>query len=196
MADGGAVVEKSVFGILHETRQLWVQLLCGQAPRQFVASPVPAGAAPSPLTDGAAAPATAEHDAVSSDEAEAFISDVIQICINLMHENDARQLMQLALGCVEAWLQVRSWDTPFQVAPVQLAPALREQFPPSKFLPALQRLAVAHDALDNEPHWLQPMGVGVICVAKNGMPKDSFVHFYFGKMYEQRTRVRGMSCIA
>lgn len=182
VADGGAVVEKSVFGILHETRQLWVQLLCGQAPRQRVTSPVPAGAAPSPLIDGAAAPATAEHDAVSSEEAEAFISNVIQICINLMHENDARNLMQLALGCVEAWLQKRSWYSPFLVAPVQLAPGLRDQFPPSKFLPALQRLAVAHDALGKQPDWLQPKGVGVVCVAQNGMPKDSFVAFYFGKM--------------
>ena len=182
VADGGAVVEKSVFGILHETRQLWVQLLCGQAPRQRVTSPVPAGAAPSPLIDGAAAPATAEHDAVSRDEAEAFISNVIQICINLMHENDARNLMQLALGCVEAWLQERSWYSPFLVAPVQLATGLRDQFPPSKFLPALQRLAVAHDALGKRPDWLQPKGVGVVCVAQNGMPKDSFVAFYFGKM--------------
>jgi hypothetical protein len=92
------------FIITHETRQLWVQLLCGQAPCQRVASPVPAGAASYPLTDGAAA--TTEHDAaaVSRDEAEEFISNAIQICINLMNENDARKLMQLALECVEAWL--------------------------------------------------------------------------------------------
>jgi hypothetical protein len=106
VADGGAVVEKSVFGILHETRQLWVQLLCGQVPRQRAASPAPADADSSPLTDAAAA-ATAEHEAVFSDEAEAFISNVIQICINLVHANDSRKLMELALGCVKAWLQVR-----------------------------------------------------------------------------------------
>ena len=71
------------------------------------------------------------------------------------------------------------------MAPLQLAHGLRDQFPPSKFLPALQRLAAAHDALGERPNWLQPKGVGVVCVAKNGMPKDSFVHVYFGKMYEQ-----------
>ena len=206
VADGGAVVEKSVFGIMHETRQLWVQLLCGQAPRQRVASPVPAGAAPSPLTDGAAA--TTEHDAtaVSRDEAEEFISNVIQICINLMNENNAQNLMKLALECVEAWLQQEShphthpynpfFYTPFQVAHVQLAHGLREQFPPSKFLPALWRLAAAHNTLGDGPNWLQPKGVGVVCVAKKGIPKDSFVHFYFGKMYEHRTRVRGMSQVS
>jgi hypothetical protein len=197
VADGGAVVEKSVFGILHKTRQLWVQLLCGQAPRQCcVASPAPAIPAPSRLTtDGAAAPATADNEAaVSIQEAEAFISNVIQICINLMHENDARNLMKLALGCVQAWLlQDQSWFSPFLVAPVLLAPGLRDQFPPFKFLPALQRLTAAHDALGERPDWLQPKGVGVICVKDDGMPKDSFVHFYFGKMYEHRTRVRGVA---
>ena len=70
----------------------------------------------------------------------------------------------------------------YLVAPLQLAHGLRDQFPPSKFLPALQRLADAHDALGDGPNWLQPKGVGVVCVAENGMPKDSFVHFYFGKM--------------
>jgi hypothetical protein len=79
---------------------------------------------------------------------------------------------------------------------LQLAPGLRVQFPPSKFLPALQRLAAAHDALGELPNWLQPKGVGVICVAENGMQKDSFVHFYFGKMYEHRTRVRGLSRVS
>jgi len=76
---------------------------------------------------------------------------------------------------------------------LNLAQSLREQFPPSKFLPALQRLAAAHDALGERPDWLQPKGVGVICVKDGGMPKDSFVHFYFGKMYEHRTRVRGVA---
>jgi hypothetical protein len=72
---------------------------------------------------------------------------------------------------------------------LHLPHAFGQQFPPSKFLPALQRLATAHNALGERSDWLQPKGVGVICVAARGMPKDSFVHFYFGKVYEHRTRV-------
>jgi hypothetical protein len=117
VADGGAVVEKSVYGILRETRLLWVQLLCGQQPDQH---PSPAdvavssrgrsddaAACPHPNGDAAAAQQLLP-DTVSSDEAQSFISRVIQPCINLMHVNDSRQLMTLALGCVAAWLSVRS----------------------------------------------------------------------------------------
>ena len=42
----------------------------------------------------------------------------------------------------------------------------------------------AHEALivQGGPDWLQPKGVGVVCVRPEGMPANSFVHFYFGKM--------------
>jgi hypothetical protein len=68
------------------------------------------------------------------------------------------------------------------VAPLHLEDAQLRQFPPRKFLPALQRLAAAHDALGERPDWLRPKGVGVVCVQRDGIEKDSFVHFYFGKM--------------
>jgi hypothetical protein len=69
------------------------------------------------------------------------------------------------------------------VAPLHLEQEQLLLFPPRKFLPAVQRLAAAHDSLGQRPDWLQPKGVGVVCVQKNGISKDSFVHFYFGKMY-------------
>jgi hypothetical protein len=112
VADGGAVVEKSVFGILQETRQLWAQLLCGQLPLPAAAvsdGQDRAHAAASPHRDGSTAAAAQQHsETLSNDEAQAFISQVILPCINLMHVNDARELMTRALDCVEAWLKVRS----------------------------------------------------------------------------------------
>ncbi len=117
LADGGAVVEKSVFGILQETRQLWVQLLCGHLPYQCSSAPAAATvscsgerdhATASPHADsGAAATAQQLAETVSNDEAQAFISQVMQPCINLMHLNNARELMTCALYCVAAWLKVR-----------------------------------------------------------------------------------------
>ena len=55
-------------------------------------------------------------------------------------------------------------------------------FPSAKFVSALARLSQAHAALGEQPDWLQPKGVGVVCVKKDGIKSDSFVHFYFGKM--------------
>ena len=85
MADGGTVIEKTVFGILSETRQLWVQLLRGThtAPHEV-----------------------ADQEAISDDEAQCFICNVLQRCINLMDIRNGRELMTHALGCVDAWLQV------------------------------------------------------------------------------------------
>ncbi len=65
-----------MFGILSDTRQLWVQLLCVET-------------------------------GISDDEAQSFISNVLQPCINLLNINKGRELMTEALGCVEAWLQAR-----------------------------------------------------------------------------------------
>jgi hypothetical protein len=69
------------------------------------------------------------------------------------------------------------------VAPLRLTDAHRQQFPPAKFLPALDRLNQAHEVLGesmDSVHWLQSKGVGVVCI-KN-IKKNSFVQFYFGKM--------------
>jgi hypothetical protein len=70
------------------------------------------------------------------------------------------------------------------VAPLHLPDTFRQQFPSAKFVSALARLSQAHAALGEQPDWLQPKGVGVVCVKKGGggIKKDSFVHFYFGKM--------------
>jgi hypothetical protein len=73
------VVEKTVFGILSDTRQLWVQLLCGET----------------------------AQSGISAEEAQSFISNVLQRCINLMNINNGRELMTHALGCIDAWLRVR-----------------------------------------------------------------------------------------
>lgn len=70
----------------------------------------------------------------------------------------------------------------FLVAPLHLTDAHRQQFPPTKFLPALARLNQAHEELDESMDWLQPKGVGVVCIKDGGIKAGSFVHFYFGKM--------------
>jgi hypothetical protein len=70
----------------------------------------------------------------------------------------------------------------YLVAPLHLQEQQLQQFPPNKFLPALHRLAAAHAALGERPDWLRPKGVGVVCVQRDGIKQDSFVHFYFGKM--------------
>jgi hypothetical protein len=131
VVDGVDVVEKSVFGILFQTRQLWVELLCGASPAPTVAAPAldhPAasdgltdtsapGSAPATIgpTDIAAVSASNAdpssvasevHDTISAAHAQAFISNVLQCCINLMHINSPRQLMTQAIACVRAWLQV------------------------------------------------------------------------------------------
>ena len=147
---------------------------------------------------------------MSADEAEAFISNVLQCCINLMHINNGRELMTEAIACVRAWLKVAplsnllprihtdSCAAVFQgedisspvysqhlVARLRFTDAHRQQFPPVKFLPALERLSQAHNALEEQQDWLQPKGVGVVCIKDGGLDKGSFVHFYFGKMYGQ-----------
>jgi hypothetical protein len=72
----------------------------------------------------------------------------------------------------------------FLVAPLlHLTDARRQQFPPAKFLPALARLIQAHEELGESMDWLQPKGVGVVCIKDGGIQAGSFVHFYFGKMY-------------
>jgi hypothetical protein len=68
------------------------------------------------------------------------------------------------------------------VAPLHFPDEYKQQFPFTKFVPALARLSQAHAALGEQPDWLQPKGVGVVCVNKGGIKRDSFVHFYFGKM--------------
>jgi hypothetical protein len=73
----------------------------------------------------------------------------------------------------------------YLVAQLHLTDDHRLQFPPAKFLPALQRLSHAHAALKEGQDWLQPKGVGVVCIKPGGIAKDSFVHFYFGKMCVQ-----------
>jgi hypothetical protein len=70
----------------------------------------------------------------------------------------------------------------YMIATLYLSDALRKQFPSARFVPALARLSQAHAALGQKPDWLQPKGMGVVCVKKGGIKKDSFVHFYFGKM--------------
>ena len=70
----------------------------------------------------------------------------------------------------------------FLVAPLHLTDAHRQQFPPAKFLPALARLSQAHGELEESTDWLQPKGVGVVCIKDGGIKAGSFVHFYFGKM--------------
>jgi hypothetical protein len=129
VVDGETVVEKTVFGILRDTRQLWVQLLCATALPHRATAPslvalafslAPAAASDSPIFDndfvafsspdsGSSAPVDVVEDgeAISADEAQSFISNVLQRCINLMNINNGRELMTHALGCVDAWLQVR-----------------------------------------------------------------------------------------
>jgi hypothetical protein len=102
------VIEKTVFGILCDTRQLWVQLLCGTA----LPHPAPAPSLVSPAfspapCSSASADVVEDREAISADEAQSFISNVLQRCINLMHITKGRELMTQALGCVDAWLQVR-----------------------------------------------------------------------------------------
>jgi hypothetical protein len=70
----------------------------------------------------------------------------------------------------------------FLVAPLHLTDVHRQQFPPTKFLPALARLSQAHEELVESTDWLQPKGVGVVCIKDGGIKAGSFVHFYFGKM--------------
>ena len=128
VVDGEAVVEKTVFGMLRDTRQLWVQLLCGTAlPHPAPATSLVALAislAPAPASDastfnndvlasskpnaGSSAPVdeVEDREAISADEAQSFISNVLQRCINLMDIRNERDLMTHALGCVDAWLQV------------------------------------------------------------------------------------------
>jgi hypothetical protein len=84
---GETVVQKTVFGILHDTRKLWVQLLCATPPPGSVDE-------------------VEDREAISADEAQSFISNVLQRCINLMDINNGRDLMTRALGCVNDWLQV------------------------------------------------------------------------------------------
>jgi hypothetical protein len=96
VADGGAVVEKTVFGMLHETRQLWIKLLRGTH-----TTPPPSNSCRSASVDE-----VADQEAISDDEAQSFISNILQRCINLMDINNGRDLMTHALGCVDAWLQV------------------------------------------------------------------------------------------
>jgi hypothetical protein len=71
----------------------------------------------------------------------------------------------------------------FLVADLHLTDAHRQQFPSAKFLPALARLTQAHEELGESTDWLQPKGVGVVCIKDGGIKAGSFVHFYFGKMY-------------
>jgi hypothetical protein len=66
----------------------------------------------------------------------------------------------------------------FLVAPLHLTDAHRQQFPP-----ALARLSQAHGELEESTDWLQPKGVGVVCIKDGGIKAGSFVHFYFGKMH-------------
>ena len=96
VVDGETVVEKTVFGILRDTRRLWVKLLCGTH------------TAPPPSISGSSAPVDVVEDreGISADEAEMFISNALQRCINLLDMNNGRELMTHALGCVDAWLQV------------------------------------------------------------------------------------------
>ena len=106
VVNGETVVEKTVFGILSDTRQLWVQLLCGTALRH----PAPAPSLVSPAFSPApcrSAEVVEDREAISVVEAQSFISNVLQRCINLLNINNGRELMTHALGCVEAWLQVR-----------------------------------------------------------------------------------------
>ncbi len=56
--------------------------------------------------------------------------------------------------------------TKFLVAPLHLTDAHRQQFPPTKFIAALARLSQAHKELEESKDWLQPKGVGVVCVKK------------------------------
>jgi hypothetical protein len=42
-----------------------------------------------------------DRDAISADEAQSFISNVILRCINLLDMNNGRELMTHALGCVD-----------------------------------------------------------------------------------------------
>ena len=76
-----------MFGILSDTRKLWVQLLCATPPPGSVDE-------------------VEDREAISADEAQSFISNVLQRCINLMDIDNGRELMTHALGCVDAWLQV------------------------------------------------------------------------------------------
>ncbi len=70
----------------------------------------------------------------------------------------------------------------YLVAHLNFPDTFKQQFPSAKFAPALARLSQAHAALVDQPDWLQPKGVGIVCVKKDGIKKDSFVHFYFGTM--------------
>jgi hypothetical protein len=123
------VIEKTVFGILCDTRKLWVQLLCGtDLPPSHLSpasSPVAHAFAPAPAPDssssnndfmalsnpnsvkGAPVDVVEDRNAICTDEAQSFISNVILRCINLLDVNNGRELMTHALGCVDAWLQVR-----------------------------------------------------------------------------------------
>jgi hypothetical protein len=111
VVDHVQVIEKSVFGILLPTRMLWAQLLCGALP---ASDPALDPASSCTATDSAASilsNSTSTHtgdtqDTISAAEAQAFISSVLQPCINLMHIDTARELMTQALACVGAWLMV------------------------------------------------------------------------------------------
>ena len=206
------VVEKSVFGILLSTRQLWAQLLSGESPASSECAPALDPSLSCTATDSVASVSSnatstntgKTQDTISATEAQAFISSVLQPCINLMRTNTARELMTQALACVRAWLQVIFYSSLPHivdhcnvqgedisssihkndlVAPLHLTDAHRQQFPPAKFLPALARLTQAHEELEESTDWLQPKGVGVVCIKDGGIKAGSFVHFYFGKMY-------------
>jgi hypothetical protein len=112
------VIEKSVFGIQLPTRLLWVQLLCGASPASAPALDPASSCTATHSAASISSNATSTHtgdtqDTISAAEAQAFISSVLQPCINLMRIDTARELMTQALACVSAWLKVIFYSSPF-----------------------------------------------------------------------------------
>ena len=115
------VVEKSVFGILLPTRQLWAQLLSGESPASSECAPALDPSLSCTATDSVASVSSnatstdtgKTQGTISATEAQAFISSVLQPCINLMRIDTARELMTQALACVGAWLMVIFYSSPF-----------------------------------------------------------------------------------
>ena len=121
---GRDVVEKSVFGILLPTRQLWAQLLSGESPASSECAPALDPSLSCTATDSVASVSSNAtftdtgkmQDTISATEAQAFISSVLQPCINLMHIDTARKLMTQALACVCAWLMVIFYSSRFIIS--------------------------------------------------------------------------------
>ena len=54
------------------------------------------------------------------------------------------------------------------------------EFKDEKFLAAVKRLQAVYD--ETQSAWLKKIGLGIVCVCKDGITEQSLVGYYWGKM--------------